>query len=166
MNKNLIILAQATATFLRAAADALIDLLGQPPASPEAAASPAAPAEPEAPKATRGRKPKATPEPQPGTTYEPSPELKEATKDIPVGETFTTIPADTRTTEERFEANKALIQPILDALKGPVFRAQVITGKYGLTSMKDIPADRQAEFEADLAAFKAEHGIKEGAEGY
>lgn len=161
MNKNLIILAQATATFLRAAADALTDLLGQPPASPEAAASPAAPAEPEAPK--RGRKPKATPEPE-VIVYK-----AEDTQPEPVTTstaTSVTVTADTRTTEERFEANKALIQPILDALKGPVFRAQVITGKYGLTSMKDIPADRQAEFEADLAAFKAEHGIKEGAEGY
>ena len=54
------------------------------------------------------------------------------------------------TDEERFEANKTRIKPLVEGGQGADVKA--VIGKYSKTGMKDIPADQQAAFEKDLEA--------------
>lgn len=50
----------------------------------------------------------------------------------------------------RFEANRALIKPLVDASQGEDVKK--VIAKYSKTGLKDVPAASQADFEKDIAA--------------
>lgn len=71
--------------------------------------------------------------------------------------TTETTTATGPTDAERFETNRSLIKPFVEGDKekgiepqGPTIKN--IIGKYSKTGLKDLPADKQAEFEKDIAA--------------
>lgn len=54
------------------------------------------------------------------------------------------------TDEERLNANRALIKPLVDANQGA--EVQKVVLKYSKTGLKDLPAESQKAFENDIAA--------------
>lgn len=50
----------------------------------------------------------------------------------------------------RFESNRALIKQLVDAGQGEDVKK--VIAKYSKTGLKDLPADKQADFEKDIAA--------------
>ncbi len=54
------------------------------------------------------------------------------------------------TDAERFEKNRALIKPLIDAAQGEDVKK--VISKYSKSGLKDLPAESQAAFETDIAA--------------
>lgn len=54
------------------------------------------------------------------------------------------------TDAERFEANRALIKPLVDAGQGE--EVKKVIAKYSKTGLKDLPAASQTLFDLDIAA--------------
>lgn len=65
-----------------------------------------------------------------------------------VEETATTGPND----EERLAANKQLIAPLVAAPASQGEEVKKVIAKYSATGLKGLPADKQADFEKDIAA--------------
>lgn len=71
----------------------------------------------------------------------------------PAGSTNKPAEGDTAagpTDAERFEANRALIKPLVDASQGEDVKK--VIAKYSKNGLKDLPAASQADFEKDIAA--------------
>lgn len=58
--------------------------------------------------------------------------------------------------EERLTANKALIDPLIKGNQGAAVKAIIAKHTNG-GLLKDLPADKQKEFEADIAALSVEY---------
>lgn len=54
------------------------------------------------------------------------------------------------TDAERFEANRALIKPLVDNNEGEAVKK--VIAKYSSSGLKDIPAAKQADFQKDIEA--------------
>lgn len=55
-----------------------------------------------------------------------------------------------KTDEERLNANKLIIKPLIENNQGEDVKK--VIGKYSKTGLKDLPAASQADFEKDIAA--------------
>lgn len=169
MNRAIITnLAQASIGFLRALADALNDLVGTPPASPEQAATPQGqPVEQEAPAPKkRGPKPKENfdkPAPPPENTISGN-----VIVETPSEPTVFSgpKPLDKMTTEERFVYNQKLIGPCVKATLGPKIKPIIEKYANGASSSRGITAETQAAFEAEIKAFMAANNIEPEEEEY
>jgi len=99
--------------------------------APEAAAPPAAASDTEAPKRGRGR--------PPGGSAAPAKSAEQAPE----------APAEDDAAA-RFEANRALIKPLVDDSQGEDVKK--VIAKYSKDGLKALPLEHQAAFEKDLAA--------------